>query len=152
MTLASIGDGVIVTDTQAQVTFLNGEAQRLTGWANAEAEGQPLTNVFQIINEQTRQTVESPADKVLSTGNGGGAGEPHDPHRQGRAEVPIDDSGAPIRSADGAIQGVVLVFRDFSAQKAAEKELRDSEQRVKLKLESILSPEGGPRRTLISAI
>ena len=57
-------------------------------------------------------------------------------------EVPIDDSGAPIRSPDGAIQGVVLVFRDFSAQKAAEKELRDSEQRVRLKLESILSPEG----------
>src|SRR5262249_41811378 len=67
-TLASIGDGVIVADTAGAVTFLNAEAERLTGWNQAEAAGQPLSMVFRIVNEETRQTVENPVEKALRFG------------------------------------------------------------------------------------
>ncbi len=121
VTLGSIGDAVIVTDARGHITFINGEAQRLTGWSRAEAVGQSLEAVFRIVNEQTRRTVESPVEKVLRLGTVVGLAN----HtiliaRDGR-EFPIDDSGAPIRQADGTVQGVVLVFRDFTERKAAEK-------------------------------
>lgn len=68
-TLASIGDAVIVTDAEGCITFLNGEAQRLTGWKSSEAVGQPLPAVFHIVNEFTRQPVENPVEKVLRLGS-----------------------------------------------------------------------------------
>src|SRR3954447_5123386 len=68
VTLASIGDAVIATDTQARVTFLNPAAEGLTGWPLADAVGRPLAEVFRLVNEQTRQPVEDPAAKVLRLG------------------------------------------------------------------------------------
>ncbi|MHB9050219.1 MAG: GAF domain-containing protein [Pirellulales bacterium] len=128
VTLASIGDGVIVTDPQGRVTFLNGEAERLTGWTNCDAEGRPLPEVFHIINEQTRQAVESPVDKVRRLGTVVGlANHTILVARDGR-ETPIDDSGAPVRQADGTVHGVVLVFRDFSERRRAEEALRSVAQ------------------------
>jgi PAS domain S-box-containing protein len=137
VTLASIGDAVIVTDARGAVSFLNGEAERLTGWKLAEAQGQPLPAVFEIINEQSRQPVENPVDKVLRLGTVVGLAN----HtillaRDGR-ETPIDDSGAPVREADGTVHGVVLVFRDFSEQKTAEKALRESEERFRTVFETM---------------
>ena len=67
-TLASIGDGVIATDTAGNVTFLNGVAQTLTGWSEQEAQGQPLDTMFKIVNERTRQPAENPVDSVLRDG------------------------------------------------------------------------------------
>lgn len=130
-TLASIGDGVIVADSRGCVTFLNGEAERLTGWKNDEATGRPLPEIFRIINEHSRQTVEDPVEKVLRLGTVVGLAN----HtlliaRDGR-EIPIDDSGAPIRSPDGNIFGVVLVFRDFTERKQIETALREREQRFR---------------------
>jgi PAS domain S-box-containing protein len=114
VTLASIGDAVIVTDTQGAVTFLNPVAQTLTGWNLEDAAGQPLEMVFRILNEETRQTVENPVTKVLRQGYTVGLAN----HtlliaRDGR-EISIDDSAAPIRSEEEAITGVVLVFRDVT--------------------------------------
>jgi PAS domain S-box-containing protein len=134
VTLASIGDGVIVTDVQGRVTFLNGEAERLTGWKNNDTAGQPLSTVFRIINERTRQPVESPVEQVLRLGKVVGLAN----HtiliaRDGR-EIPIDDSGAPIRHADGTVQGVVLVFRDFTERKAAEEALRQAKATLEQKV------------------
>ena len=88
VTLASIGDAVIATDTEGRVTFLNGVAQELTGWTQADAEGQPLEAVFSIINEQTRKPVENPVEKVLREGVIVGLGEPHGPGRQRRDGAP----------------------------------------------------------------
>ncbi len=127
VTLASIGDAVIVTDVQGRLTFLNPEAERLTGWKTAEAKGAPLTTIFRIVNEQTGEPAESPVEKVLRQGTVVGLAN----HtvliaRDGR-RLPIDDSGAPIRYGDGEIQGVVLVFRDFSQRRAAEATLQRSE-------------------------
>jgi len=132
VTLASIGDAVIVTNTQGRVTFINGEAERLTGWTATEAAGQPLDVVFRIVNEETRQSAESPVDRVLRLGTVVGLAN----HtvliaRDGR-ETPIDDSGAPIRQADGTVHGVVLVFRDFSDRRQAEEAIRVSEEKFAL--------------------
>ena len=120
VTLGSIGDAVIVTDNQGLVTFLNAEAERMTGWTGAKALGQPLAAVFKIVNEQTGKPAESPVDKVLRLGKVVGLAN----HtvliaRDGR-EIPIDDSGAPVRQKDGTTLGVVLVFRDVTERRRAE--------------------------------
>ena len=130
VTLASIGDAVMVTDRQGQVSFLNAEAERLTGWKLTEAQGQPLPSVFRIINEESRQPVENPADKVLRQGTVVGlANHTALIARDGR-ETPIDDSGAPVHGSDGTVRGVVLVFRDVTQRRAAEVERnRLAEQR-----------------------
>jgi PAS domain S-box-containing protein len=137
VTLASIGDGVIVTDVQGRVTFLNAEAARLTGWASEEAAGQPLRAVFPIINEDTRQPVEDPAERVLRLGSLVRLAD----HslllaRDGR-EIPIDDSSAPVRRADGSLQGVVLVFRDFTERRRAAEELRASRHMLREVLDTV---------------
>ncbi len=120
VTLASIGDAVIATDPQGSVTFLNAAAEALTGWPLAEAVGQPLAEVFHIINEQSRQPFYNPAAKVLHLGKVVGlANHTALLARDGR-ETPIDDSGAPIIGDDGAIVGVVLVFRDVTQRRQAE--------------------------------
>ena len=134
VTLASIGDAVIATDTLARVTFLNPVAKALTGWPQADAIGQPLTEVFRIVNEQTRQTVEDPGAKVLRTGTVVGlANHTALLARDGR-EMPIDDSGAPIIDDRGAVVGVVLVFRDVTQRRQADEAeaLRRANERLEL--------------------
>jgi PAS domain S-box-containing protein len=121
-TLASIGDGVIVTDEKGAVTFINREAERLTGWKNSDATGLPLTEVFHILNQQTRKIVENPADKVLRFGYSVGLANHTLLVSKNGEETPIDDSAAPIRTGDGPVFGVVLVFRDVTEQRKAEYE------------------------------
>ena len=127
VTLASIGDAVITTDAQGRVTFLNGEAEQLTGWTHAEALGQPLPTVFRIINEATRATAENPVEKVFRTGAVVGLANHTVLISRTGSEYIIDDSGAPIRLADGRIVGVVLVFRDNTEKKRAEDAVRQSQ-------------------------
>lgn len=122
VTLSSIGDGVIATDAGGRVSFMNQIAANLSAWSSAEAEGHRLEEVFRIINEETRQPVVSPVTTVLQTGTIVGLAN----HtlllaRNGR-EIPIDDSGAPIRLASGEVIGVVLVFRDVTERRQAETE------------------------------
>ena len=126
VTLRSIGDGVITTDTLGRVVIMNQVAEALTGWTLAEAEGRPLTEVFRIIHGDSRQPCPDPASMVLRLG------------RQvelsnhtlllGRDEVErvIADSGAPIRDADGQTSGVVLVFRDETEKR----QLAENAQRI----------------------
>jgi PAS domain S-box-containing protein len=123
-TLSSIGDGVIVTDDKGHVAFLNAEASRLTGWTSEEACGHPIDEVFRIVNEDTREKVESPVTRVLRLGVVVGLANHTVLIAKDATERPIDDSGAPIREAGGDILGVVLVFRDFSAHRNAEAALR----------------------------
>lgn len=136
VTLSSIGDAVIATDGKGEITFMNPVAEALTGWTKSDAIGQPLVNVFRIINEETRLPVEDPAAKVLRLGTIVGLAN----HtillaRDGR-EVAIDDSGAPIFDDDGVITGVVLVFRDITQRRQAEQAelLRQSNARIELAL------------------
>ena len=133
VTLASIGDAVIATDTQGRVTFLNGVAQELTGWTQEEAQGQPLETVFVILNEQTRQPVESPVEKVLRDGADCRTRQSHDPGRQGRDRAAHrrlcrPDPGC-VRAA---LIGVVLIFRDVTEQRRTERALWEREQELRL--------------------
>ena len=123
VTFASIGDAVIVTDIEGKITFLNEVLANLTGWTLPEVRNQPCAKVFNIINENTRAAVESPVDKVLRLGTIIGLANHTLLIRRDGSEVPIDDSGAPIKEADGTVRGVVLIFRDFSHHKAAENRL-----------------------------
>ncbi len=133
-TLASIGDGVIVTDAEGRVSFLNAEAERLTKWHNSDARGRPLPAVFRIINEETREPVDNPVEKVLRFGATVGLANHTLLLAKDGTETPIDDSAAPIRKKEGPLFGVVLVFRDFTDQKKSENEIlrlnSDLERRV----------------------
>lgn len=123
-TLIGIGDAVIVADAQGNVTLTNPVAQSLTGWSEEQAEGRPLHEVFRIVNEATREAVESPVDKVLREKTIIGLANHTTLIAKDGTELPIDDSGAPIYDADGNIAAVVLVFRDISDRRQAEERLR----------------------------
>jgi PAS domain S-box-containing protein len=122
-TLASIGDCVIVTDVDGRITFMNAVASAVTGWTLAETKGRPLKEIFRIINEESRAPVEDPVEKVIRTGVIVGLANHTVLIRKDGSEIPIDDSGAPIRAPEGELEGVVLVFRDFSETKKTQREL-----------------------------
>lgn len=123
VTLESIGDAVIATDKMGAVVFMNPVAEQLTGWSARQASGRHLDEVFVILNEDTRETVESPVAKVLRLGTVVGLANHTILVRRDGSEMPIDDSGAPIRDLGGAVEGVVLVFRDLTERHALEREL-----------------------------
>jgi PAS domain S-box-containing protein len=125
VTLASIGDAVIATDSEGQINFVNPVAEKLTGWTMAEAVNKPIDEVLNIINEQSRQPVESTFATIKREGIVVGLAN----HtilitRQG-TEVPIEDSGAPIKDPRGKTIGVVIVFHDVSGRRRAEQERED---------------------------
>jgi PAS domain S-box-containing protein len=122
VTLTSIGDAVIATDEKGRVTFMNQVAETLTGWGQAEAIGEPLNVVFNIINEYSREPVENPVNKVLREGTVVGLANHTILITKDGNERPIDDSGAPLRGREKGIFGVVLVFRDVTERKRAEEE------------------------------
>ncbi len=124
VTLASIGDAVITTDTEERVTSLNPIAELLTGWAQQDAQGEPLARVFQIVNETSRQPVENPALRSLREGKIVGLANHTILIAKDGAERAIDDSAAPIKDEQGTIIGVVLIFRDVSERRRAEQASR----------------------------
>jgi PAS domain S-box-containing protein len=134
--LYSIGEGVITTDTEGQIKIMNPVAEQLTGWSQKEASGRPLEEVFNIINEGTREQVEVPVRRVLREGVVVGLANHTVLIAKDGSEYPIADSGAPIRTDNGEIIGVVLIFRDQSVERKAEHALRESEKRFKLLYEN----------------
>ena len=133
-TLTSIGDGVLATDANGRVTFLNPVAVALTGWSETEASGQSLDAVFRIVHETTRLPLESPVSKVLRQGTIVGVSDHTVLVRRDGTELPIDDRAAPIRDCYGRLTGVVLVVRDASEKQRVEAErlrLLAQEQRAR---------------------
>ena len=124
VTLASICDAVITTDAEGRVTFMNGVAESLTGWTQAEALGLPLPDVFHIINENSRHSVENPAVRALREGAVVGLANHTILVMKDGTEHPIDDSAAPIRDPQGNVAGCVLIFRDITDRWRAEKTTR----------------------------
>ncbi len=142
VTLTCIGDAVLAADTEGRVVFLNPAAEKLTGWMAEEAHGRPVSEVFRIVDERngdeapdivkqalTRREVVLLANHTALIARDG-------------TTIPVEDSAAPIIDSDGNLVGAVLVFHDATEKRRAEEALRQSERRVRLKLESILSPEG----------
>jgi PAS domain S-box-containing protein len=123
-TLRSIGDAVLATDAQGCVSFMNPEAEALTGWRQDEALGRVVTEVFQVRQEEALMSRDHPAIRALRRGEASDFAS-HDLHlqaRDGRAR-PIDDSAAPIRDADGHLIGAVMVFRDITERRQLQAQL-----------------------------
>jgi PAS domain S-box-containing protein len=129
-TLYSIGDGVIATDAAGLVARMNPVAELLTGWSEAEASGKPLAHVFQIINEETRAGVENPVEHPLREGKAVGLANHTLLIARDGTERPVADSGAPIRNEKGEVTGVVLVFRDRTDERAAQRALHEHAVRL----------------------
>ena len=127
-TLASIGDGVIACDTRGRVEMMNRVAEQLTGWPLAEARGREIAEIFPLLNEASRAPLEDPMRR-LKRGDGTNDRDNHAllVQRHG-SELPVADSGAPIRAQDGSMQGVVVVFRDVSAERRTQEALLAQER------------------------
>jgi hypothetical protein len=115
-TLKSIGDAVITTDSEGLVTFMNPVAETLTCWKQEEVLGNDLTQIFQTINEKTREVVENPATLALREGVTVGLENHTLLITKNGTEIPIDDSAAPIKNDAGNILGAVLIFHDITEQ------------------------------------
>jgi PAS domain S-box-containing protein len=124
VTLASIGDAVIVTDRDGHVTFMNGEAERLTGWRVDEARTRPLKTVFRIVNEESREAVDDPVERVFRENRVVGLANHTALISKDGTEWLIEDSAAPILDTERSIVGVVMVFQDATERRRAQKELR----------------------------
>jgi PAS domain S-box-containing protein len=131
VSLASIGDAVISTDAAARVTFINPAAQKLTGWSEAEAVGAPIQQVMRIIHEGTRADLDNPLIVALAKGTVVGLANHAVLLAKGGEEIPVDDSGAPIRDDRGVIVGAIVVFRDISARRQSERQLKESNEQLK---------------------
>ncbi len=159
VTLESIGDAVIATDASGRITFMNAVAEQLTGWPLADGRGLHLDRVFVIVNEATREVVESPVTKILRVGGVVGLANHAILIRADGSELAIDDSGAPIRDDHGAITGVVLVFRDLSERRAFEhallektRQLQETERRKDVFLSMLAHELRNPIAPLSSGV
>lgn len=132
VTVHSIGDAVIATDANKNITVMNVVAETLTGWTEAEAIGHPISEVFYIINETTREICDDPVEKVLRLGIVVGLANHTVLIARDGKEYCISDSGAPIRDDSGAITGVILVFRDVTEERRAQDALNASNDRFRL--------------------
>ncbi len=130
-TLYSIGDAVITTDSKGIIQHLNPTAEKLTGWKELQAKNLPLEKVFKIVNEVTRKKVTNPVKKVLNVGSIVGLANHTILISKRGKEIPISNSGAPIRSKSGRIIGVVLVFRDQTKERITKLKLEESENRYR---------------------
>jgi PAS domain S-box-containing protein len=142
VTLASIGDAVIVTDADGRVTFMNPVAGSLCGWIDDTAAGRPLAEVFRIVDERTRLATEAPVARVLREGVVVGLANHTLLIARDGSERPIDDSAAPIRDGHGRVAGVVLVFRDVTERRRVEVEserLRERERAARERTERVLA-------------
>src|SRR6185369_8003360 len=135
VTLRSIGDGVIATDSHGTVTMFNRAAEEMSGWSEDKAIGRPIDQVFHIINEETRKAAVIPVAEVLETGKAVGLAN----HtvliaRDGR-ELAIADSCAPIHGRGGERRGAVLVFRDVSEERKTEIAIRNLNESLEQRVE-----------------
>ena len=138
VTLRSIGDGVITTDTTGNIVMLNKVAEELTGWDSDEAVGRPLLEVLQIVNEYTNEQCENPVERVLATGEIVDLANHTCLISEDGTQHIISDSGAPIRDSNSKTIGVVLVFRDMTEKNKLDKSVQRAQ-----KLESLGIIAGG---------
>ena len=136
ITLNSIGDAVIATDINGTVKRMNPKAEELTGWTASDAKGKRLSEVFVIVGGKTMERVANPFDKVMEAGETVGLANDTILISRSGVEYQIADSGAPIRDENGIISGVVLVFRDITAEYRVRELLLESEEKFRLMFEN----------------
>ena len=135
-TLSSIGDGVIATDTEGKITFINPAAEDLTGWNNSQALEKKIDQVFRIVDEETRDNISSPILKILREGVTVDLGTNTLLVSRHDKTIPIENSASPIRNDSGEIIGVVLVFKNITERRQSEQRLKDSEEQFRLVAET----------------
>ena len=138
VTLRSIGDAVITTDIKGRVVLVNRVAEELTGWSQAEAKGQPLPDVFRIIDEQSREPLPNPVNTIMQSGKVIELATHTTLVSRNGTERSIADSGAPIHDRQSQIIGVVLVFRDVTEHNKLQEEFLKAK-----KIESVGVLAGG---------
>jgi PAS domain S-box-containing protein len=127
-TLDSIGDGVITCDASGHIQMMNPVAAELTGWAQAEAVGLPLEDVYHIVNQHTREPLETPVAKVMRLKTVVGLASDSALVRKDMTQILIADSGAPVRDQTGETVGIVLVFRDITMERRTQEALLANEK------------------------
>ncbi len=132
---ASIGDAVIATDLDGRVTFINGIAQSLTGWTQQEVSGKPIQDLFQLLDETSRER-EYPVARVLRDGVSEHSSRPAILVSRDGTEIPIENNSSAIQTDGGGTTGVVLVFRDITQRKLAERALSEKEERFRAMADS----------------
>ena len=140
-TLRSIGDAVIVTDPHGRVQLFNAVAEQLTGWDRNEAVGRDLAEVFDIINETTREPADDPVRRALAEGRVVGLANHTVLRSRDGKEYVIEDSAAPTYDSAGAIQGAVLVFHDSTERRQAEIALSQASAEIARRAHSALAAE-----------
>lgn len=138
VTLNSIGDAVVATDTRANVTLLNPVAEQLTGWTHEQAIGRPITEIFNIIGKATRKPVAIPILETLKNGTVVGLGNHTVLISRDGSESDIADTCAPIRDRDGEMIGAVLVFRDVTKEYATQQALNDNSALIQAVLNTVV--------------
>src|SRR6266508_6948722 len=136
-TMAPPASGVLATDERGRITQLNPVGEGLTGWRQAEALGRPLEEVLVIVNETSRQPAPNPVERVLREGVVAGLANHTVLISKTGREIPIDDSAAPVRAADGRLLGAVMVFRDISERRQIERE-RAARERMAREIAAIV--------------
>lgn len=131
VTLTSIGDGVLTTDTGGKVTFLNPVAAALTGWKPEEAVGRPVQSIFRVMDEKTRAPADDIVERALKEGKSVAVANHTVLVAGDGREIPIEDGAAPIKDNEGNVTGVVLVFHDVTEKRRAQEALHESEKRFR---------------------
>lgn len=131
-TLASIGDGVVTTDGEGRITFMNPVAAAICGWKEEAALGMPIEQVLILVREDTDERIENWVTQTLRTGTSMGEKSHTVLIAQSGTRFSVDDSASLIRDADGDILGAVLVFRDISERRRTEQELADSHRKLEV--------------------
>ncbi|MFZ6034335.1 MAG: PAS domain S-box protein [Melioribacter sp.] len=139
-TLYSIGDGVIVTDDKGRVTIMNPVAEKLTGWKEKDAKAKKLDSVFRIVNEFSRKNADNPVKRVLREGAVVGLANHTLLISKDGKEYPILDCAAPIKNSQGKLTGVVLVFRDQSKEREAQRKIEEARKLSDGIVETIREP------------
>lgn len=134
-TLESIGEAVITTDEKGHITFMNPMAQKITGWEQKDAIGNPLENIFRIQNEETKEPIDLSIDNILHKGPITNINDNICLINRSGNRIPINNTNAPITDDNNIKTGIVLVFQDVSQRRKAE---REREQLLKEKARSEL--------------
>ncbi len=151
-TLNSVGDAVIATDASEKITYMNPVAEVLTEWEKQEVVGRPVTEIFHLINEESRGEVHNPVSRVIREDAVTGLENHTLLVTKSGQEIPIDDRAAPIKNDKGDLMGAVMVFRDITERKNAEKALRKSHEELEKKVEERTAELLKPNETLRAEI
>jgi diguanylate cyclase (GGDEF)-like protein/PAS domain S-box-containing protein len=130
----AIGDGVVVVDAQGRIKTLNPKAEQLVGCSEAKVKGLELTEVFQLIEEQSRRTLASPMAELLRVPQAFDMTQGIQLRREDGSHISIECSVNPLIDAHGQLFGMVMVFRDVSQQRTTARRLQEREEQLRLTL------------------